>query len=145
MPGLTSEDLRKLANELDTREKGESQAELAKRVEQLEAQRTELDFSTLTDEQLETLAERLRGPLGVEAREELEERVEENPPSVEEVPPVPTRRTRPGRKAGRAYMWTIDDDGKVQKQSLAHIYSGPDEPDEVEIVEPSDSEEVSAA
>jgi hypothetical protein len=39
--------------------------------------------------------------------------------------------TRPGRKAGNAYDWDVDDDGKVIELPVARVYSGEDEPDEV--------------
>jgi hypothetical protein len=50
------------------------------------------------------------------------------------------RKTRPGRKSGRAYGWWIDEDGKVIPLDIARIYSGEDEPDEVELL-PEDKEE----
>jgi hypothetical protein len=51
------------------------------------------------------------------------------------------RRIRPGRKSGRAYGWWIDDDGEVVKLDIARIYSGPDEPDEVELLPKEEIEE----
>ena len=51
------------------------------------------------------------------------------------------RRVRPGRKSGKAYGWTVDQTGQVQKVDIATIYNGPDEPEEVELDdEPSDDE-----
>lgn len=47
--------------------------------------------------------------------------------------PKPKPRTRPGRKSGNAYDWWVDDDGNVTRLDVARIYSGDDEPDEVEI------------
>lgn len=48
------------------------------------------------------------------------------------------RRLRPGRKSGMAYDWFVDDDGNVVKSSTAIIYSGEDEPDEVEMLDDED-------
>lgn len=55
--------------------------------------------------------------------------------SGESKPPAPPKpkKTRPGRKAGNAYAWTVDDDGNVSKTGTAVVYSGEDEPDEVEL------------
>jgi hypothetical protein len=50
-------------------------------------------------------------------------------PEADEKP----RRTRPGRKSGNAYQYWVDDDGRVHKTDIAHIYSGDDEDDEVEL------------
>lgn len=50
------------------------------------------------------------------------------------------RKTRPGRKHGKAYGWYIDDKGRVKVSDVAQVYSGEDEPDEVELY-PDDEEE----
>lgn len=50
-------------------------------------------------------------------------------------------RTRPGRKSGRAYGWWIDDDGEVIKLDIARVYSGEDEPDEVDLLPKKDDED----
>jgi len=50
------------------------------------------------------------------------------------------RKTRPGRKAGRAYSWYVDEKGRVKVSDVAQVYSGEDEPDEVELY-PDDEEE----
>lgn len=50
-------------------------------------------------------------------------------------------RTRPGRKSGRAYGWWIDEDGEVIKLDIARVYSGPDEPDEVELLPKEETED----
>lgn len=47
---------------------------------------------------------------------------------------APRRRTRPGRKSGAAYDWYIDEaSGEIVRSPVAIVYSGPDEPDEVEM------------
>lgn len=52
-------------------------------------------------------------------------------------PATPERRTRPGRKTGLAYDWEVDERGNVVdlRGQPARIYSGDDEPDEVELPE----------
>lgn len=69
---------------------------------------------------------------------------EPKPPRKKKDPPAPTpsgRKTRPGRKSGMAYDWDVDDDGKVYRSPTAMIYSGEDEPDEVEMFpEPEDED-----
>lgn len=57
------------------------------------------------------------------------------PPVVEEPPAVeePPKKMRPGRKSGKVYNWTVDDAGKVQRIDIPTIFSGKDEPDEVEL------------
>lgn len=57
-------------------------------------------------------------------------------------PPPSGRKTRPGRKSGMAYDWYVDNDGKVVRSPTATIYSGEDEPDEVEMFpdEPDDDD-----
>lgn len=52
--------------------------------------------------------------------------------------PAAKRNTRPGRKSGAAYDWFVDDDGKVVRSPTAVIYSGEDEPDEVEMLPADD-------
>jgi len=51
----------------------------------------------------------------------------------EEKPPPPEKKTRPGRKSGNAYQFTVDDEGNVKRSDTAVIYNGPDEPEEVEL------------
>jgi hypothetical protein len=72
--------------------------------------------------QLEKDAEDEEENRGVEGEERKEEPLEEK-----------KKKTRPGRKNGRAYGWYIDERGKVKVTSVAQVYSGEDEPDEVEM------------
>lgn len=51
------------------------------------------------------------------------------------------RRTRPGRKSGRAYGWWIDEEGEVIKLDIARVYSGEDEPDEVDLLPKQDDDD----
>jgi hypothetical protein len=58
-----------------------------------------------------------------------------------EAPPL---RTRPGRKAGHAYDWDTDEKGEVVPLSVARVFSGESEPDEVEISGESEDEDTTA-
>lgn len=49
-------------------------------------------------------------------------------------------KSRPGRKNGRAYGWYVDEKGRVKVSDVATVYSGEDEPDEVELY-PDEEEE----
>ncbi len=69
---------------------------------------------------------------------EEEAQEEEEAKNVEKVT-EPKRKTRPGRKKGRAYDYTIKN-GKVVLLDVANVYSGEDEPDEVELT-PEEKEE----
>jgi len=51
------------------------------------------------------------------------------------------RKTRRGRKNGRAYDWYVDDKGRVIVSDVATVYSGEDEPDEVEMWNDEEEEE----
>ena len=70
--------------------------------------------------------------------DEEDDDAEEKKPAAKK-PPVenkaPARRKRPGRLSGNAYDWYIDDDGEVVRSPVAVIYSGEDEPDEVEMLD----------
>ena len=52
------------------------------------------------------------------------------------------KKIRPGRKSGKAYGWYIDDKGRVKVSDVAQVYSGEDEPDEVELYPDDEEEEV---
>lgn len=57
------------------------------------------------------------------------------PPPTDDPPKPTNRRVRPGRKSGQAYDWYVDaDTGEVTRSPVAVIYSGEDEPDEVEML-----------
>lgn len=51
------------------------------------------------------------------------------------------RKTRPGRKNGRAYGWYVDEKGKVKVSDVATVYSGDDEPDEIDLLDDEEDEE----
>lgn len=71
----------------------------------------------------------------------LKLQTDEGEPEIEEVePPEPRRKTRPGRKSGSVYQYYTDDDGRVHATDLPQVWSGEDEPDEVEIPDDEESE-----
>ncbi len=51
------------------------------------------------------------------------------------------RKSRPGRKNGRAYGWYVDEKGRVKVSDVATVYSGDDEPDEIELYDDGEDEE----
>lgn len=58
------------------------------------------------------------------------------PPETEPPAAATTRRKRPGRKSGAAYDWYVDEEtGDVVRSPVAIVYSGEDEPDEVEMLD----------
>ena len=133
--------LRDLADAYEKESKGEADSELRKEIAELKEQiaakpkaEREEAFEEISDEELELIRQHRAGkavpPVAPEPKP--------NPqPAVE-------ARTRPGRKKGKAYGWTVDDAGVVVKTDIAHIYSGEDEPDEVELP-PADAEAAAAA
>lgn len=59
----------------------------------------------------------------------------DEPPAGDPPPPDPNRRVRPGRKSGNAYDWGVDEEtGEIVKAPMAYIFTGDDEPDEVELM-----------
>lgn len=70
-----------------------------------------------------------------------EETGDEDDDEDDDAKPKSKARIRPGRKSGRAYGWWIDDDGEVVKLDIARVYSGPDEPDEVELFPRDENED----
>lgn len=71
--------------------------------------------------------------------DEKEKEEEEGVPAADEKEKKKGK-TRPGRKNGRAYGWYVDEKGRVKVSDVASVYSGEDEPDEVELY-PDDEEE----
>lgn len=65
---------------------------------------------------------------GTAKTKEADDVVEDTPP-----PEPKERKTRPGRRSGVAYHFVTDDSGHVQAVDIPTIYSGPDEPDEVDL------------
>lgn len=87
----------------------------------------------LADVQEEIEEEDKTKPKTKKKEEETEEEEKEKPKNKK-------ARTRPGRKSGRAYDWWVDEEGEVVRLDIARIYSGEDEPDEIEMF-PKDEDE----
>lgn len=127
--------LRRLADDLEKEEQGQlSEAALA-RLEALEA-RVETQYSR--DEILKALgtlsAEERRAVLGeLDLPEPAPEPAPEPESQPEPEPEPKPKRVRAGRKSGSLYMWDVDDKGRQFPLDIPHLYSGDDEPDEVEL------------
>jgi len=148
MPSDIKEILRRVLQELDAEEQNDLLLELKDRKltgkELIEAIRSLPD-----DERAEVreafikVAEDEGGPKEKKQAKELEEDAEED----EEAKTVETegeekkKKTRPGRKNGKAYGWYVDENGRVKVTDVAQVYSGEDEPDEVELYPDGEEEE----
>ncbi len=119
-------------------EQSKAKDELEERFKRLEERRPELRMSDVmaalegaSDEELDALQGTV---LGGRAAAVLDDRDDDDndddPPAT---PPKPKPRTRPGRKSGSAYDWDVDKDGEVVPVGMARVYSGDDEPEEVEL------------
>lgn len=139
MGGLTSEDLRKLADELDAREQAEVTKAEKDRLDALEAklaEKTEAE-SALSADDLAFIRE-MREERDRARREDRREQDDDDDEGDDDGKPAakerkPKVKTRPGRKNSQAYDFTVDEQGNVIRDGMAHIYSGEDEPDEVEL------------
>jgi len=132
--------LRDLADAYEKESKGEADSELRAEIAALKEQiaakpkaEREEAFEEISDEELELIRQHRAGKTAPPP-----------PAPAAESQPAAETRTRPGRKKGKAYGWTVDDAGAVVKTDIAHIYSGEDEPDEVELP-PADAEAAAAA
>ncbi len=124
--------LRDLADMLEREEEGESSKALQDRIDALEAKiadaspkerRDALDELELDDDELALIREHRAGKGKPKEEPAVKEPKEEPKP----------RRTRPGRKSGMLYQYYIDDDGNKVGVDIPIVYSGADEPDEVEM------------
>lgn len=129
--------LRDLADAYEREEEGENTKKLAEEIADLKAKveatpKVEVQdaLEEISDEEYDLIRQHRAAASGPP------------PPKAKEEPKVPpvAKRTRPGRKSGAAYEWYVDDDGKVVKTDIAHIYNGPDEESEVEL--PAEEEAV---
>ncbi len=77
---------------------------------------------------------------GDKLEKEAEKEEEEGGLPVTDKETEKKKKTRPGRKSGRAYGWYVDEKGRVKVSDVATVYSGEDEPDEVELY-PDDEDE----
>jgi hypothetical protein len=131
---------------LTARKGTKREAELEGRLEKLEglladrpaAERREA-LEDLSDDELELLREYRAGNLKPAADEPSGE------PDGDDIQDVTPKRTRPGRKAGRPYSWTVGDDGEVVRLDIPSIFHGEDEPDEVEIPDADEADDPPAA
>ena len=134
--------MRRLADEIEKEEKGDASKATDERIAKLEAQlatakkkepaAVDEALEEITDEELE-LIKAHRASLVAKPKTETKEETKEETTAV---------KTRPGRKKGQAYQWTVTDKGQVQKTDIAHIYSGEDEESEVPV--PGDEAEEAA-
>jgi hypothetical protein len=126
--------MRRLAAEIEKEDEGDKSKAQEDRIAALEKQ---LEKADPTPKQLETAFEDVTDEEWQLIRDHRAGKTAPPPPAVDPPadPPAAEKKTRPGRKKGNAYSWTVDDTGKVQKTDIAHIYSGEDEPDEVELPE----------
>ncbi len=136
---------RRLADELDAEERNDlllslqdkklTPKELADAIREMpDAERAEIRDALID------VGSNSKGELKREVKKlEDEAQEEEEAKSVENVVEE-KRKTRPGRKHGRAYDYTIEK-GRVKLLDVAHVYQGEDEPDEVDIIEEEDEEE----
>jgi hypothetical protein len=148
MPTDIKEVLQKVLAEIDTQEKNDLLMELKNK--KLTAQELVDAIRALPDDEKAAVREafidagiREKGQVGAAAKELDKEaqKEEEHDPDAEPKDTIPKKKTRPGRKSGRAYDWYVDDKGKVIVTDVATVYSGEDEPEEVEMWEGENQEE----
>lgn len=132
MAGLTPDRLRKWADELEAEDKAELEAAERKRIEELAARPALDEDDVKWLREMRADFENWRSSQPADKPDPAASGGDKPAPAPDDKPP-PERRTRPGRKTGQAYDWDVDEQGKVTKIGVATIYSGEDEPDEVEI------------
>lgn len=140
--------LRQLATELDEEDRSEA---LEARLQALEQRQEEgatitaaqvlAALEAASDEELEALHGSVLDRLAREVEEEREPKVAPPPPPELELVPPPAEQTRPGRKQGAAYNWTVDDEGNVHPLDVARVWNEPSEADTVALPEPEIIEE----
>lgn len=149
MPADIKEVLRRVLDELDTEERNAlllemqnkklSAKELADAIREMPAE----DRAAIRDAFID-VAETEGGRSEKKEAKALEQEAEheEEAKSVEDYgeDKKPKKKTRPGRKKGRAYGWTVKN-GRVVLTDVAQVYSGEDEPDEVELMDEEEEEE----
>lgn len=141
-----SELLKHLAAEAEADEKADRDAAAIKHLEELQANAQAAPALSDEDRELLEWARGLRADLEREREQENDDSAgdgdEKRPKKKREKndDPPAAKRTRPGRKSGQAYDWDVDDGGNVRRLDFGKIYSGDDEPDEVEL--PDDDDEL---
>lgn len=92
-----------------------------------------------------SVAEKTGGPAEKKEAGKLEDEAEKEEEKqglpVEGKETEKKRKSRPGRKNGRAYGWYVDEKGRVKVSDVATVYSGDDEPDEIELYDDGEDEE----
>ncbi len=128
--GLTAADLRKLADEIDAAEAAEDAAGTK---EQQTAAQARLEALEERYDRLEKLYIEQGGtPPADDDDDDQDDEPAPKPKKKQKPAPAP-KPTRPGRRNGQAYDWDVDDDGNVIRLDVATVFSGEDEPDEVEL------------
>lgn len=146
MPADIKEVLRRVVDELDTEERNAlllemqnkklTAKELADAIREMPVE----ERATIRDAFID-VAETEGGRAEKKEAKVLEEEAqhEEEAKGVETPEEKPKKKTRPGRKHGRAYGWTVKN-GKVVLTDVATVYSGEDEPDEIEMMDEEEEE-----
>lgn len=144
------------ADALDKIRGSKAKDDLEERFKALEERKPEFKVTDLvaalenaSDEELEALEQSQFGELLRQAREAEDEKEKPKPKPDPGEPPQETEpvTVRPGRRSGMAYDWDVDEDGQVVELPVARVYTGEDEPDEIEVPaapEPEDEEEEAA-
>lgn len=133
---LTTADLRKLADDVEARDKGEADAELRAEIARLKAKvegATPAErhdaFGDLSEEEEEEVR---RALTAFRSRPKDDPEPDPDPgPDPDSKPPKVKK--RPGRKSGNAYDWDVDDDGNRVERDTVVVWSDGDEDDEVEV------------
>lgn len=133
--------LRGLADQIEADEKADRDAAAADKIAELEQLAT-ANRAELSTEDRELLAWARNLKVELDAEDDDDEKPaakpKPKPAAADDDGEKPKANTRPGRKSGQAYDFTVDGDGQVVRDGLAHIYSGPNEDDEVEIPAPAE-------
>lgn len=149
MPADIKEVLRRVVDELDTEDRNALLLEMqnkkltAKELADAIREMPPEERATIRDAFID-VAETEGGRAEKKEAKQLEQEAEheEESKGVEDYgeDKKPKKKTRPGRKHGRAYGWTVKN-GRVVLTDVATVYSGEDEPDEVEMMDEEEEEE----
>lgn len=132
-----SEYLRAAAEAAEADERADRDADAMERLKAME-ERAQGETLSAEDRELLEWARKFRAELDKddEPDEPPAAKPKDEAKPDEPEPEAKPKRVRPGRKSGGAYDFDVDEStGKVVKLDVARIYSGEDEPDEVEIAE----------
>lgn len=146
MPADIKEVLRRVLDELDTQERNDLLLELqnrklsGKEIADAIREMPPNERAAIRDAFIGVAEEEGGREEKKQAKELEEEAQQEEEAKGVETPPEKKSKTRPGRKHGKAYGWTVKN-GKVVLTDVATVYSGEDEPDEVEMMEPEEEVE----